>query len=176
MVLVIHAHPYPHSSRACAALLAAMRSLPGVEVRSIYELYPDFDIDIAAEQAALVRAKLVVWLHPLYWYTVPGMLKHWFDVVLAGGWAHGDGGTALNGKDCLWATTTGDVEKYAIHAKHGHRFEAFAPVVEQTARYCGMNWLQPFVVHDAHEISEEILANAGGELRKRIEEWSARHA
>ena len=30
--------------------------LPGLEVRSLYALYPDFDIDVATEQAALDAA------------------------------------------------------------------------------------------------------------------------
>ena len=173
MILVVHAHPYPRSSRACAALLTGIRDVHPMEVRSIYELYPDFDIDVAAEQAALERAGLIVWLHPLYWYTVPGLMKHWFDAVLLGGWAHGEGGAALEGKDCLWTVTTGDLEKYAVEAPHAHKFEAFIPVVEQTARYCGMNWLEPFVLHDSHEIDEEHLARAGRKLRGRLELWLA---
>ena len=175
MIAIIHAHPYPQSSRACAALLAAIRGLPQTEVRSLYDLYPDFDIDVPAEQQALDRSKLVVWLAPLYWYTVPAMLKHWFDVVLVGGWAHGAGGTALEGKDCLWATTTGDLQKYALESPHGHPFETFVPAVEQTALYCGMNWLEPFVVHDSHEIDDEHLARAGRKLHGRLELWLAEH-
>ena len=169
MVLVIYAHPYPRRSRACAALLEAVRGLPGLEVRALYDLYPDFDIDVGAEQSALERARLVVWLHPLYWYTVPGMMKHWFDVVLLGGWAHGDGGLALKGKEVLWATTTGDVEKYALTGAHAHPFEAFVPVVEQTARYCHMRWLEPFVVHDSHGMTDEMLAQQAQRFLKRIE-------
>ena len=169
MVVVIHGHPYPKRSRACAALLAAVRDIPGLEVRSIYELYPDFDIDVGAEQAALERADLIVWLAPLYWYSVPGMMKHWFDEVLASGWAHGKGGEALKGKRCLWATTTGDVEKYALDGAHGHPFDAFVPVVEQTARYCHMKWLEPFVVHDSSEFTDENLAQMALKFRKRIE-------
>ena len=169
MVLVIYGHPYPRRSRACAALLGAIRDLPGVEVRALYDLYPDFDIDVQAEQAALERAGLVVWLHPLYWYTAPGLMKHWFDVVLLGGWAHGDDGVALKGKQCLWATTTGDVEKYAVTGAHAHPFEAFVPVVEQTARYCHMKWLEPFVVHGSHEMDDGKLAEAARHFRKRVE-------
>jgi len=173
MILVLHAHPYPGRSRACAALLAAIRDLRGVEVRSLYELYPDFDIDIAAEQAAVGRAELVIWLHPLYWYTVPAMLKHWFDMVLVSGWAHGEGGMALEGKQCLWVVTTGDVTKYALEAPHAHAFEAFVPVVEQTARYCGMRWLEPYVLHNSHELDDEHIARAGRKLRGRLELWLA---
>ena len=81
MILVIYAHPYPQHSRAGKAMLEAVRDLPDLEVRSLYDLYTDFDIDIAAEQAALKRAELVVWLHPVYWYSVPALLKHWFEPV-----------------------------------------------------------------------------------------------
>ena len=174
LILVIHAHPYPHGSRACAALVDAIRGMGSLELRSLYDLYPDFDIDVAAEQAALSRAGLVVLLHPLYWYSVPAMLKHWLDQVLVGGWAHGEGGTALRGKDCLWVTTAGDAETYTPQGKHQHEFKDFVPVVEQTARYCGMKWMVPFVVHGAHSISDGELAAAGRELRAQLEAWAAR--
>lgn len=176
MIVVIHAHPYPRRSRACAALVEAIRDIPQLELRALYDLYPDFDVNPAAEQAALERAGLVVWLHPLYWYTVPGLMKHWFDEVLVGGWAHGKGGTALTGKDCLWvATTGGDEPAYSLAGRHAHPFAAFAPVVEQTARYCGMNWLAPFVVHGSHEVGDETLRQAGIDLRTRLELWAAGH-
>lgn len=174
MIDVIHAHPYPSRSRACAALVAAIRDIPGIDVRSLYALYPDFDIDVAAEQAAIERARLVVWLHPLYWYTAPSLLKHWFDAVLAGGWAHGEGGTALKGKDCLWVTTTGDTE-YRAQGPHGHHFDAFVPVIEQTALYCGMNWLEPVVVHNAHALDDGALRGEAARLRGRLDAWSAAH-
>src|SRR4051812_38515621 len=110
MIDLVFAHPYPNRSRANRVLLAAVRDLPGVEVHSLYDLYPDFSIDVEAEQDALKRARLIVWQHPLYWYSVPGLMKHWFDKVLARGWAYGEGGTALVGKTCLWVTTSGGDE------------------------------------------------------------------
>jgi len=175
MIAVIYAHPYPRYSRACATLLAAIDNLPQVEVRSLYDRYPDFDIDPAAEHAALAKARLVVWMHPLYWYTAPALLKHWFDQVLVRGWAYGEGGTALAGKDCLWVTTTGGDEiAFSAQGRHGHPIETFAPVIERTARYCGMNWLAPFVVHGAHQVEAEVLHGAGMALRTRIEEWQAK--
>jgi glutathione-regulated potassium-efflux system ancillary protein KefF len=171
VILVIHAHPYPARSRAGGALLAAIRDVPNLEVRSIYELYPDFDIDAAAEQKALEQADLVVLLHPLYWYTTPALLKHWFDVVLVKGWAYGEGGTALKGKECLWATTTGgDESAFTEAGKHAHEFAAFVPVVEQTVRFCGMRWLKPFVVFGGHQISDDEMRAAAQHLRKRLME------
>jgi glutathione-regulated potassium-efflux system ancillary protein KefF len=161
VILVIHAHPYPRTSRATAALLEAIRDLPGVEVRSIYELYPDFDIDVAAEQAALERADMVALMHPLYWYAVPAMLKHWIDTVLVEDWAHVERDSAkLKGKECLWIVTTGDEESYGPGAP--------SPVLEQIARACGMKWLEPFIVGGADQLSIEDLQEKGAALRATL--------
>lgn len=169
MTVVIYAHPYPSRSRANAALLRAIADLPDVHVRSLYDLYPDFDIDADAERKALEPARRVVFMHPVYWYTTPGLLKHWFDQVLVRGWAYGEGATGLRGKDCLWIVTTGgDEAAYSASGRHGHPFGVFVPVVEQTARYCGMNWLEPFVLYGAHVISDAELEQAALRLRARL--------
>lgn len=56
MILIIYAHPYPRHSHANKRLLDAVIDIPEVEVRSLYELYPDFNINVAAEQQALSQA------------------------------------------------------------------------------------------------------------------------
>jgi putative NADPH-quinone reductase len=176
VIVVIYAHPYPHYSRACATLLEAIQDLPDLHLRSLYELYPDFDIDVRAEQEALERADLVVWMGPLYWYTVPALLKHWLEKVLLRGWAYGDQ-ERLAGKDCLWvATAGGDEHAFSPEGRHGHPLQAFVPVVEQTARFCRMNWLAPFVLLAAHEVRETVLREQGVKLRERLEAWRDRHA
>ncbi len=173
MIAVVYAHPYPRSSRACAALLAAIRELPGAEVRSLYELYPDFDIDADAERAALERARLVVWLHPLYWYTAPALLKLWFEKVLARGWAYGEGASALHGKACLWVVATGGESTGYAGCGEASGLARYAPVVEQTARDCGLRWLDPFLAPGARHATDDELRAAGARLRERIEAWSA---
>lgn len=110
MILIIYAHPYPHHSHANKRMLEQAGTLENVEIRSLYHLYPDFNIDVAAEQEALSRASLIVWQHPMQWYSVPPLLKLWMDKVLTHGWAYGHGGTALRGKYLLWAVTTGGGE------------------------------------------------------------------
>ncbi len=172
MIAVVFAHPYPRHSRACATLLRAIEDLPGLEVRSLYDRYPDFDIDPASEQAALESARLVVWMHPLYWYAGPALFKLWLEQVLVKGWAYGEGGGALSGKDCLWVTTTGgDEAAFSPAGRHAHAFDAFVPAMEQTARFCGMRWLDPFVVHGAHIIPDEELLRAADDLRRRVQGW-----
>jgi glutathione-regulated potassium-efflux system ancillary protein KefF len=174
MICVIHAHPYLGRSRANRALADALRGTRGLELRALYELYPDFDIDVDAEQQALARARLVVWMHPVFWYSVPALMKLWFEKVLAYGWAYGDGGTALAGKHCLWAPTAGgDEAAYTATGMHGHPFASFAPAVEQTARFCGMAWEPPHVLHGATAVDDRTLAAHVATLVARLAPWLA---
>ncbi|MBK8169829.1 MAG: glutathione-regulated potassium-efflux system oxidoreductase KefF [Sandaracinaceae bacterium] len=169
MIDLVFAHPYPKRSRANRILLNAVRDISNLDVRSLYDIYPDFGIDVESEQAALLSAKLVVWQHPLYWYTAPGLMKHWFDKVLARGWAYGEGGSALHGKLCQWVVTTGgDQEAYSATGMHAFNFESFVPVMRQTAEFCGMKWLEPIVVHNAHRVSDKELHAVGRDYRKKL--------
>jgi len=172
MICVIHAHPYMSRSHANLALVNALRQAPGVELRPLYDLYPDFDIDIAAEQRGLLAADLIVCMHPIYWYSAPSLLKHWFEKVLTLGWAYGDGGDALRGKHCLWVPTTGgEASDYAPDGMHAHPFADFAPPIEQTARFCGMTWEPPHVVHGAIGIDDAGLARHAEQLLHRLAPW-----
>jgi glutathione-regulated potassium-efflux system ancillary protein KefF len=158
MIDLIFAHPYPQRSRANRRLLEALHGLPGLDVRSLYDMYPDFAIDVEAEQSALLRARIVIWQHPMYWYSVPPLLKLWFDKVLDYGWAYGDGKRAVQGKVCQWVTTTGgDGASFGPQGAHAQPFASFVPPIEQTARFCGMRWETPFVVHGSHRISDVTL-------------------
>ena len=170
-VLVIVAHPQLEQSRVNRALLRSAVALedrrvdagaPRVVVRDLYALYPDYLIDTAAEQAALATASLVVWQHPIHWYSMPPLMKLWVDEVLAYGWAYGPGGRALQGKD-LWlvATTGGPEESYRPDNYNRYFFDAFLPPFEQTAALCGMRFLPPLMLHGAHHAGDtEVAAHA----------------
>jgi len=176
VILVVYAHPHHTRSIAQRGLLEGIAGLPSVTVHPLYDRYPDFDIDVAAEQALLAQARLVVWQHPIYWYSPPALLKQWFEVVLMHGWAYGEGGTALAGKDCLWVTTTGAPEDgYTDNGLHAHPFESFVPVVKQTAQFCRMRWLDPVVVHGAHRIDSSDLARHAAAYRTRLVDWIGSH-
>lgn len=173
-ILVLYGHPYPDRSRAGRALLAAVSDLPGVSVRSLYDLYPDFFIDAEVEQAALVAADVIVFQAPLIWYGLPPLMSLWIEKVLAKGWAYGSG-RAVAGKRALWVTTTGGPkDSYAPGAMHGHPFDAFIPAIEQTARFCGMEWEKPLVVHGATRVSDGDLADSAELYRDRLVALSKR--
>lgn len=169
MIQLIYAHPYPQRSRANRALLSAVADLPFVSVRSLYDRYPDFTLDVEDEQRALLEAEVVIWQAPLYWYSVPPLLKLWFDKVLAYGFAYGDGAAKLRGKRCLWvATTGGDELAFSDDGMHAHAFASFVPPIEQTARFCQMRWEEPLVVHGARRVDNHTLERAAAQYRARL--------
>jgi glutathione-regulated potassium-efflux system ancillary protein KefF len=175
-ILVIAAHPEVEHSRVNRALLHALQGPPlgaaRVELRDLYALYPDYLIDGAAEQAALAQARLLVWLHPVHWYSMPPLLKLWLDEVFAFGWAYGPGGRALAGKD-LWlvASTGGPEASYHPSGYNRYFFDAFLPPYEQTAALTGMRWLPPLVLHGAHRVGEAALAEHVRTFVERLASW-----
>lgn len=44
--------------------------------------------DVAAEQARIDRADALVLVFPVYWWSMPGLLKGWIDRVFTNGWAY----------------------------------------------------------------------------------------
>ena len=44
--------------------------------------------DVASEQARIDRADALILVYPVYWWSMPGMLKGWIDRVFANGWAY----------------------------------------------------------------------------------------
>ena len=110
------------------------------------------------EQALLLQHDIVVWQHPLYWYSSPALLKEWQDLVLEYGFAYGHEGTALQGKQVLSVLTSGG-SRDAYHGAGYNRFtiRQFLAPFEQTARLCGMEYLPPYVAHGMHLRPEEGL-------------------
>jgi len=161
-ILVILAHPQLAHSRANRALAEAARTLAAqgadVAVRDLYALYPDYLIDVAAEQSALAGVQLMVWLHPIHWYGMPPLMKLWLDEVFAYGWAYGPDGRALAGLDLWLATSTGGPDSsYRSDGHNRYFFDAFLPPYEQTATLAGMRFLPPLVLHGAHRTSPADL-------------------
>jgi glutathione-regulated potassium-efflux system ancillary protein KefF len=147
------------------------RALPGedIDVNDLYSSYPDFAIDIEAEQSRAARSDLIVLLHPIQWYSMPPLQKLWLDDVLTWGWAYGPGGNALRGKDCwLVATTGGPESSYHPQSYNRYFFDAFLPPYEQTAALCGMRFLPPLLFHGARSARHDDLTAHVEVFRQRL--------
>lgn len=146
-VLVLFAHPAIQRSQANRRLVTAIRDVPGITFHDLYEEYPDLHINVRREQELLRAHDLIVWQHPFYWYSSPAILKEWQDLVLEYGFAFGEGGTALAGKQVLTAITTGGPrDSYQGGALNTWPIREFLRPFEQTARLCHMEYLPPFLV------------------------------
>lgn len=110
--LIVVAHPDPGSlSHAVAARLAEGVALSGpdnsfeigdIAAEGFDPRFTAADIalhlregpppaDIAAEQARIDRADALVLVYPVYWWSMPALLKGWIDRVFANGWAYDEG-------------------------------------------------------------------------------------
>jgi glutathione-regulated potassium-efflux system ancillary protein KefG len=168
-ILILFAHPALEKSRVNRRLIRAVRDLDGVYIHDLYETYPSFNINVKAEQDLLLAHDVIVFHHPFYWYSSPAILKEWQDLVLEYGFAYGQEGQALHGKQVLSAITTGGGEK-AYCAQGYNRFtlrELLVPF-EQTAILCGMEYLPPFVVHGTHGLQEQHQIDRYADAYRRV--------
>jgi glutathione-regulated potassium-efflux system ancillary protein KefG len=173
-VLILFAHPRYENSNVQQRLARAAQQTPGVTFRDLYELYPDFDIDIRQEQQLLLAHDVLVLQHPFYWYSSPPMLKQWIDLVLEHGWAYGRTGKALAGKKMFNAVSTGGTrEAYQPGGFNRFTVSQFLTPFEQTARLCNMEYLPPFVVHGTHRATPEEIEAAGRQYGNLLEGLAA---
>lgn len=169
--LILLAHPDLRHSRVHARLKPALQALPGVDLHDLYAQYPDYWIDVPAEQARVAAARRLVWMHPIHWYGMPPLLKLWLDQVCCQGWAYGAGGRALAGKPFqLVLSTGGSPTAYSAEGHHGHPFDAFLTPYHQIAAFTGMVWRPHWVFHDAHRASEAALEAHVQALCRQLQE------
>lgn len=149
-------HPNLPESRVNLALINGLDD--DIEVRDMYYLYPDFKIDVAAEQKVLLEADRVVLQFPMHWYGAPALTKQWEDDVLEYGWAYGTGGTALEGKEVVIAVSPGaknygrdGFAKYTVH-------ELLRPF-QATSRLTHTRFIKPFITDGASSITDDALAS-----------------
>ncbi|MGH3365997.1 MAG: NAD(P)H-dependent oxidoreductase [Nocardioidaceae bacterium] len=136
--------------------------------------------DVAAEQAKLGRADLVVLQFPLWWYGMPAILKGWVDRVFQSGFAfdvpdpttgrarkYGDGG--LVGRRALALVTAGDrpgsLEPRGIS---GSIEDVLWPLLHGTFWYTGMEALRPHLIPQARGLRSDRLTDIEADLAHRL--------
>jgi len=172
-ILILFSHPRFEKSRANKVLLGSIDDMAQVTIHDLYEEYPDFNIDTKLEKSLLIEHKIIVWHHPFYMYGVPALFKQWVDLVLEFGWAHGYGGDNLKDKLVFNALTAGGTRDTYVHGGHnGFTVREFLAPFEQTALFCKMIYLPPFVVHGTHLLTDKELKNYGELYRLLCERLS----
>jgi glutathione-regulated potassium-efflux system ancillary protein KefG len=155
-ILILFAHPLFEKSMVNKALVSKIPQLEGITFHDLYEAYPEFDVDVKKEQALLESHDIIIWHHPLYWYSCPPLLKQWIDMVLEYNWAYGTQGSALKGKKLFQVITTGGAQKnYCDTGKDRYTIPELLEPFNQTAKVCKMDYLPPFVIHGTHQMDEK---------------------
>ncbi len=161
-ILILFAHPLFEKSNAHQAMVRHIPQSPNITFHDLYQEYPEFDVDMKREQELLYNHDIIIWQHPMYWYSCPPLLKQWIDIVLEHGWAYGKDGYALKDKCLLQAITTGGrKETYSPSGRHMHTIPQLMEPFVQTARVCRMDYLPPFVIHGTHSMEAEDYENCG---------------
>lgn len=169
-ILILFAHPLLEKSRVNKELIAQIPKTDQITFRDLYELYPGFNIDVNEEKDLLEAHDIVLWQHPLYWYSSPPLLKQWIDLVLEYGWAYGSSGTALEGKKVFNVLTAGGARHvYCDQGYNRYTIREFLRPFEQTACLCRMEYLPPFAVQGTHRLQEDQLKEYGLQYRDLLE-------
>lgn len=115
--------------------------------------------DIKAEIQKLLKADIILIHTPIWWLSVPALLKGWFDRVLTMGIAW-DGGKIyekglLRGKIAMLCVVAGGPQEfYQPEGKHKATMgQLLHPIHHGTLAFCGMDILEPFVVYNSFGLS-----------------------
>jgi NAD(P)H dehydrogenase (quinone) len=138
--------------------------------------------DIAAEQAKLQWADAVIIQFPLWWFSMPAILKGWFERVYANGFAYGVGEHSdhhwgdrygegkLAGKRAMLVVTTGGWEShYSPRGVNGPIGDILFPIHHGMLWYPGFDVLPPFVSYRVHGMDDERFAKLRTELGQRLD-------
>jgi NAD(P)H dehydrogenase (quinone) len=137
--------------------------------------------DVKAEQEKLLWADVLILQFPLWWYTMPAILKGWVDRVYAYGFAYGVGehsdrhwgdrfgeGTFAGKRAMLIVTTGGWEEHYAPRGINGPIDDLLFPINHGILYYPGYDVLPPFVAYRVDRLDETGFDLMADRLRERM--------
>jgi len=129
--------------------------------------------DIRGELDKLLKADLVIFNFPLYWFSMPAIMKGWIDRVLVSGVCDGgkrfyDQGGLVGKKAMLSITLGGQPHMLAKDGVHGELDDMLRPILRGTLAYTGMAVLPSFVAHHVPYISQEARVTLLEQYRQHL--------
>lgn len=119
-----------------------------------------FEQDIQREIDKLLWCDFLILQFPLWWFSVPAILKGWFDRVFANGVAYGAGKRydtgGLSGRRAMISTSTAAYPSMcAPDGLLGDIDVILWPLQNGTLAYTGFDVLPPFIAHSVNFISDQ---------------------
>lgn len=136
--------------------------------------------DIKSEFEKIRSADLLLFFTPVWWFSVPAMLKGWFDRVFATGltWDFGaiyEKGLLRGKKAMMVAVPGGPADLYRKDGAHrATLIEVLHPILWGTLHFCGLDVLEPFVVHSPFQIGADERARRLSELKEMLSRLDSR--
>src|SRR3954469_21660587 len=137
--------------------------------------------DVKAEIEKLLWADVLILQFPLWWFTMPAILKGWVDRVYSYGFAYGVGehndkrwgdrygeGTLAGKRAMLIVTAGGWEEHYSARGINGPIEDLLFPINHGILYYPGYEVLPPFVVYKADRLGEADFDCVAEQLRERM--------
>lgn len=162
------------------SLLADARLAPAAASKQAFEagtLTPD----VKREIEKLLWADVLILQFPLWWFSMPAILKGWVDRVFAYGFAYGVGehsdkrwgdrygeGTLAGKRAMLIVTAGGWQEHYSARGINGPIEDLLFPINHGILYYPGYDVLPPFVVYKADKLGEAGFEAIAERLRERM--------
>lgn len=143
-----------------------------LEQKHSANLENSFSPDILGEMQKLQAADILLLITPLWWSSVPAILKGWFDRVLAMGVAWDTGkfyeNGLMRGKQALLAAAAGHpAAYYTPKGRHmAASVQVLHPINHDTLAFCGFNVQEPFVALNVLGTAED--------RKKALKEWEFR--
>jgi NAD(P)H dehydrogenase (quinone) len=139
-------------------------------------------VDIAGEQAKLLWADTLILQFPLWWFSMPAILKGWVERVFAYGFAYGVGehseshwgdrygeGTLAGKRAMLVVTMGGWASHYEPRGVNGPIDDILFPIHHGVLYYPGYDVLPPFLVYRTGRMDEERFAQTRDALGARLD-------
>lgn len=133
-----------------------------------------FATDIKIEQEKLEWCDLLIWQFPLWWFSVPAILKGWTDRVFAAGKMYGAGRVPyvsgkFKGKKALLSITTGSPEDhYVKDGPYGDINGILKPIHRGILEYVGFSVLQPQLNYAVAHITDAERKSLLGKWDERL--------
>ncbi|CAM3825422.1 Glutathione-regulated potassium-efflux system ancillary protein KefF [Vibrio aerogenes CECT 7868] len=168
-VVVISGHPNLEKSWTNKIILQQLdQQVESIDIRYLDQQYPDYKIDIEAEQNALIKADIIILQYPYYWYSVPALLKKWIDDVFEFNFAYGPEGDKLKNKHFILSFTIGGPKESYDPLGHNHfTIEQLSHPMQQLAYLSGMIYQPPVYTHRMVYIPGVYNTQEGVETRAR---------
>ncbi|NEV79008.1 NAD(P)H-dependent oxidoreductase [Rhodopseudomonas sp. BR0C11] len=156
------------------------RLLPTVASKAAFDA-GELTQDVRDEIDKLLWADAVILQFPLWWFTMPAILKGWVERVFACGFAYGVGEHSdkrwgnrygegvLAGKRAMLIVTTGGWEQhYGPRGINGPIDDLLFPIHHGILFYPGCEVLPPYVLYQAGRLDSAGFEAAAEQLRERM--------